>query len=187
MHMNGNWKWMGEYRIRLHKILLVFYAILWLAIINQTLNNLQFITVVFEPTYYGGRCLYVECKLFALQTKKKAKKAKAKNSFKGFKRPKNIFAIKYYIIEIKTLCIPLKNNYFKQNKKYFESKINAFEHKKTFWLHFPPLVKLSNGLPLVPFSLHLGHAMRVTFVKSKTFCIANKNNYSETNNKAKKF
>ena len=33
--------------------------------------------------------------------------------------------------------------------------------------HFPPLVRLSNGLPLVPFSLHLGHTMRVKFV---SFC-----------------
>ena len=36
--------------------------------------------------------------------------------------------------------------------------------KIQFWIHFPPLVKLSNGLPLVPFSLHLGHTMNVKFV-----------------------
>ena len=73
-----------------------------------------------------------------------------------FKRPKKIFAIKYYIIEIKT-CILLKNNYFKQ-KKSFESKINAFEHKTTSWLlaTFPPLVKLSNGLPLRVFFFAFG-------------------------------
>ena len=93
-------------------------------------------------------------------------------------RPKTFFAIKYYIIEIKN---PLKNNYFKQ-KKSFESKINVFEDKKLpFWLHFPPLVKLSCGLPLVPFSLRLGHLC--LFVKSKMFCIANKNYYSETKKK----
>ena len=66
---------------------------------------------------------------------------------KGFKSPKTFFAIKYYIIEIKTLCFALKNNYFKQ-KKSFESKIIAFEDKKSF----PSLVKFSSGLPLVAFS-----------------------------------
>ena len=39
--------------------------------------------------------------------------------------------------------------------------------KLQFRLHFPPLVKHSSGLPLVPFSWRLGHMMRVTLV---SFC-----------------
>ena len=108
----------------------------------------------------GGRFVsfMLSAKLFALQTKKNILKTKI--SFKGFKRPEKNFAIKYYIIEIKTLCIPLKNN--------FLALQNAFEHKKTSILAtFPPFGKLSNGLPFVPFSLPLGHTMRVTFV---SFC-----------------
>ena len=47
----------------------------------------------------------------------------------------------------------LYNRYQNLTKKHFESKINAFEHKKhfPFWLNFPLLVMLANGLLLVPF------------------------------------
>ena len=59
----------------------------------------------------------LSAKPFALQTKKNI--LKAKMSFKVFKKPKTNFAIKYYMIEIKSLCIPLKNNNFKKKKKAF--------------------------------------------------------------------
>ena len=65
-------------------------------------------------------CLYVECKTFCIANKKKY--SESKNELKGFKRPKQIFPIKYYRIDIKTLCIPLKNNFFNQKKKLLRAK-----------------------------------------------------------------